>query len=422
MINQAICIMHGSFWVRICCFAGLLALLICESSASGQEQDPQILGPGSANRQAEFKIPFNQSLGVDDAGASPWSLPISGPLDTGTLQATPMLKISQRQSRVLDAAVSYSNVNTAIGRRVEELFDSALAKDPKTKQIERAVSHYRKRSQVLVAETKDAANYLVPFRGFGPSIEAGQLILSDKVSLKTKASAEYAKQRQIDETHFKVVSAMMQIAQGIGTEDQVKGYQISSSGLKSLAELVGDEEAKKTMSVLAAWKADLVVPESVYQSGAWDNESRMEKRKRILQVTLESDSLINDIKQRLSKYANKSKFSRVSGQVVQTSLGVAALTPSFVGPAAKLALLGYVMATGGPEQNKLMKELYLDKRLESRWRVLNEETHMALENYQIGVLTRNPVLIGLSESVIEQMTDAPTISDLFGVRVNSGGI
>src|SRR5690606_13528977 len=104
----------------------------------------------------------------------------------------------------------------------------------------------------------------------------------------------------------------------------------------------------------------------------------------------------------LHKYNKRSKAMMVTSSVVQTLLGAASLTPTFIGPAAKTALVTFIMATGGPEQAKLMKELYLDKRLESRWKVLNEETHLALDNYQLAILTRNPVLLGCSESVVGQ--------------------
>ena len=72
------------------------------------------------------------------------------------------------------------------------------------------------------------------------------------------------------------------------------------------------------------------------------------------------------------------------------------------------------MATGGPEQAKLLKELYLDKRFESRWKVLNEEAHLAVENYQVAILTHNPVLLAYSESVVSQMTSSETVNQVFG--------
>jgi hypothetical protein len=117
------------------------------------------------------------------------------------------------------------------------------------------------------------------------------------------------------------------------------------------------------------------------------------------------------------KYNHKSKFAMVTSHIVETTLGAASLTPTFVGPAAKVALLSFVMATGGPESCKLTKELYLDKRLESRWKVVNEEAHLALDNYHIAVLTKNPVLLAFSESLVGEMSGVDTVPAILGTSV-----
>ena len=93
------------------------------------------------------------------------------------------------------------------------------------------------------------------------------------------------------------------------------------------------------------------------------------------------------------------------------------MTPTFVGPAAKTALVAFVMATGGPEQCKLLKELYLDKRLESRCKALNEEAHLAVDNYQLALLTKNPVLLGYSESLVGQMIGGHHVNEVFGTSL-----
>jgi hypothetical protein len=257
----------------------------------------------------------------------------------------------------------------------------------------------------------------VPFRGFGPSSEAGDVILGEKMKLKSRASAELARQKNIDELHLKVVSNMMQIAMGLGDSDRVRGQSTAESGLKALADIVGPNEAEKTMQMLGAWSKELNIPESVYAQGTWDVAGKQKKLSAILSDSLESDPVVHEITKRLHKYNHRSGFARASGHVVETTLGAAALTPNFVGPAAKAALVAFVMATGGPEQCKLLKELYLDKRFESRWKVLNEEAHLAVENYQVAILTRNPVLLACSESVVTQMSTSETAGKAFGTSV-----
>lgn len=389
--------------------AGLCAMLTLTCTISGagaqtetaSENTPLMVG---------FHTPINAKLTAPQAIS--WSLPITGPLG-----AAPPVLLNPKQPKRLDASINTSDASNPIARQVEHLLESALDKDEKARQLDKAVFHYRKASQRAIAQTKDAVDYIVPYRGFGPSIEAANLITGEKITVKSRAAAEYARQKQVDETHIKVVSSVMQIAMGLGMQDQDKGAAVSTSGFDSLKALVGEEEAQHTMQMLAAWSKELTIPPGVYEQGAWDVHARQNKHKVVLEAALDNDEVLHQITKHLHKYGHKSKFTRISSQVIQTTLATAALTPSFIGPAAKTALLAYVMATGGPESCKLLKELYLDKRFESRWKVLNEESHLALENYQIAVLTRNPVLLACSESFISEMGGDQTVVNVFGGTV-----
>jgi hypothetical protein len=358
-----------------------------------------------------FKLPITDSLPAVPTGETDWSLPITGKL--GDEEEKQIRKLPRR----FDASITASDAQNAVANRVDQLLDSALEHDPQTKILNKAVSHYRTKTQVVVAETKDTLDYLIPYRGFGPSSEAGDIILDEQMKLKSRASAEYAKQRHIDDTHIKVVSNMMQLAMGMGNPDTKKGSDSVAEGYASLKELVGAEEADRTLSMLKSWTLELEVPASVYAQGAWDVKERQDKLKTVLSTALEQDAVLHEITKRVHKYNHKSKFARASAHIVETVLGAAALTPTFVGPAAKTALVTFVMATGGPESCKLLKELYLDKRFESRWKVLNEEAHMALENYHIAMLTHNPVLLACSESLIDQMAGEETVKTVFGTAV-----
>jgi hypothetical protein len=369
--------------------------------------------PGQAQDAPDFKLPPAESLPVPKAKTG-WLLPISGPLGRiklGTKKKAP--------NKRYDVSINMSDTETAVAGRLDQLVDAALARDEKTKVLDNAVRHYRKKSQVVIAESKDAMDYLVPFRGFAVSSEAGDVILGEQLKLKSKASAEYARQKHVDETHVKLVSSMMQVAMGLGMNDRTRGEQVSHTGYEQLKALAGEEEAQKTMQMFSAWTTELTIPESVYKQADWDVTQKQELMKQVMAEALDADPIIHQIKKRIHKYNQRSNFSRASAKVIQTTLGVASLTPSFVGPAAKAALVSYVMATGGPEQYKLLKQLYLDKRFESRWKVLNEEAHLALDNYQIASLTRNPVLMACSESLVGQMTNPDVARRILGASVLS---
>jgi hypothetical protein len=391
-------------------------------SGAGAQEELSSLNPVLIG----FQTPINAKIAepAEPPASMSWSLPFSGPLDSSTLNKTlrstaPVLLNPQKPAR-LDASINTSDGGNPVSRTVERLLETALDNDDQAKQLDKAVFHYRKASQRALAQTKDAADYIVPYRGFGPSIEAANLVTGEKISVKSRAAAEYARQKHVDETHIKVVSSVMQMAMGLGMSDPEKGAATVDSGFQSLKSLVGEQEATRTKETLAAWSKEIVVPESVYAQGAWDVQLRQIKRKLVLEAALDNDEVLHQITKHLHKYGHKSKFTRMSSQVIQTTLATAALTPSFIGPAAKGALLAYVMATGGPESCKLLKELYLDKRFESRWKVLNEESHLALENYQFAILTRNPVLLACSESFVSEMSGEQTVNEVFGVKTAYG--
>ncbi len=340
---------------------------------------------------------------------SAWSLPISGPL-----VFIKHKKSAPVQSKELSGSINFSDPYESASQQIDQLLDCALSRDPNTAGLEKAVSHYRKRSQIIIAESKDACNYVIPYRGFGPSSEAGDIITGEKLKVKSRASAEYARQKQIDEVHLKLVSSMMQISMGLGMTDEVRGKEVTASGIAALTELVGEEEAEKAKTNLVQMASQLAAGDEQFEKQPWDVQQKQKMHRQILELSLEDDPIIHQIKKHLNKYNHRSKFAMVSSSVVQTILGAAALTPTFVGPAAKTALVAFVMATGGPEQCKLLKELYLDKRLESRWKVLNEESHMALDNYQLAMLTKNPVLLCYSESLVGQMIGGHHVDEVFG--------
>jgi hypothetical protein len=366
-------------------------------------------------------LPINEKIAerTADGGKSVWSLPMNGPMGAAgkLVQTAKKVLLKPAQPEKLETGITVADVHDAVSTRIDELLDAALDRDDKSQTLEKAVAHYRTTTQKVIAETKDATDYLIPYRGFGPSSEAGDIILDEKVKLKSRASAEYARQKHIDETHVKVVASMMQLAMGLGTSNKAESERIVESGMSALTGLVGEEEAAKTKELLQSWVTGVNVPDHVYKQPVWDVALRRDKLKSVIETSMDSDPIVKEIIRRLHKYNQHSKFMQVSAHVVQATLGAASLTPSFIGPAAKTALLAFVMATGGPEQCKLLKELYLDKRFESRWKVINEEAHMALENYQIGVLTKNPVLMACSESIVQQMVGEETVPQVLGTSI-----
>lgn len=259
-----------------------------------------------------------------------------------------------------------------------------------------AVDKYSRPLQKLLATAKDSFNYMIPYRGFAPSSEAGDVILDEKVKLKSLAAAQYAQQRLIDESHLKITTAVLEIAQGQGMS--TGGEATLSKGMADLTEAVGADETTVTSEMIKGQVA--TAPPDIT---GWDVAEKQRQYLTLAKSAVEADAVISEIAAKVHKYNRHGKGSMMASHIVQPLLGALRQTPTFVGPAAAGVLTAYVMATGGPEQDKLLKELYLDKRLSCRMTLISEESHLVLDSYIAGVQSSNSVLQATAETLIQQM-------------------
>lgn len=385
------------------------ASLVCTLAGT----QPSFAQPPQTNAGKSLLAPINGTIDSPKTAAhNAWSLPICPSMGN-----EPVAPWKNGQESALKGNVTVNDEKDIAGKCISHLLDAALVADPSSKSLEKSVAHFRSLPMKMVAQAKDATNMTIPYQGFGPSSEAADIVLGEKLKLKSQASAEYARQKQVDELHVKVVGSVMQIAMGLGMADRARAAEIVASGADSLRALVGEEEAKKTVAALTDWSKQVTVPSSVFEQGVWDVEQRHDKFKNAMTGALDNDPVVQEIQRRLHKYNRRSTFARVSAHVVESALGIAGMAPDFIGAAGKAALTTFIMATGGPEQAKVLKELYLDKRFESRWKVLNEETHLALDNYHVAILTHNSVLLAFSESLVKDNSTSATVSKVFGQSV-----
>lgn len=309
----------------------------------------------------------------------------------------------------------------ALKARLDELYAIALERNERLRGLDDSSQKYMSAPAKVWGFTKDTLNYIFEYRGHSQSSEAGDVILGEKPKAKSRASSEYLRQKESDATQLAVVSNVMQLASALGMADREAGEAQASEAFASLEQLVGSDEATKTVQTLAEYRNKVQVPESVYKRAPWSIQDRSRKVKFIMERCLETDPVIQDIKKEVYKYNHHGKLYLATSRIVKTSLGIASFSPTIAAPIAQIGQYAYTMATGGAEEDKLLKELYLDKRLESRSRLVNEKASLALENYQLARLTRNPVLLGCSESLLGQMTGPDGIEQVLGGSVLAAG-
>lgn len=313
-------------------------------------------------------------------------------------EAEKSFSVSASITRVLPSADS-----SAFNQALDDLTKLALQKNPMTGELDKKVDSHKGVAKAVWKKTKDSLNFAFFIRGDGPSSDAGDIILDEKLKIHDKPSADYARQRLADRVHMAVVSQVLQLAEGVGNSDKDAGREQITSSMANLRELVGDDGASRVLDVLTE-AAKTPIDEKLLKRKPWSISQRQTKIKQIIEASVGIDPVINSCKDKVHKFNHHSRKYVITTKIVKTSLGLAALTPSIVGTAASISEYAFIMATGGPEEDKIIKELYLDKCIQSHGNVLTEKAHMALDGYQLARFTNNPALLFCAESLIGQMT------------------
>jgi hypothetical protein len=197
----------------------------------------------------------------------------------------------------------------------------------------------------------------------------------------------------------------MELATGLGMSDEAKGQQAIRAGIQEMIPLVGEEEASRSLELLKTWSKQVKVPDEGFTRDPWDVLAMRQKSREMLASSLRDDDVVKSIETRLHKFNHHSNFARATSKFVNTTLSLVAFSPTMASPAAQAAQFVYVACTGGPEEKKLLKEVYLDRCFESRFERLSQESMMSINNYNCAVLTHNPVLFACTQAVIDNLTN-----------------
>ncbi|MDX2105279.1 MAG: hypothetical protein SFY67_02655 [Candidatus Melainabacteria bacterium] len=323
--------------------------------------------------------------------------------------------VQLQEGTVLKAGVEITDKKDENTTIIDELVNTAHLKHPRTETLDKKVKTHNSGHRKVIAKSFDALNYVFGYRGSTPSSEMGDVILEEKKKLKSKGSAEWLSQQHKDEVELAVVSTAMDLAAALGGSfsDAKEDKEQATIAYENLKELVGEDLARKTVAEFRAWsRRPLNV--SALDGKVWSINQRQQKQKAIMQICKDTDPVIKDVVDAVHKYNGHGKLYLATARTIKTSLGIASMSPTVVAPASQIALFFYTMATGGDEEDKMLREIYLDKRLASRSTVISEKSHLALDRYQIAKLTKNPILMTYCENVVKHMTGSQAVSSILG--------
>ena len=324
--------------------------------------------------------------------------------------STPLLQEVEsppvKSGNIIKAHVSAWDGPIDVSEIINYLVDKNFATSPQAKKLDQQVQRLQKLPAKTMAVTKDTLQHALSYQGFDPSVRASKLILDKKYDVRNNAWAEYERQKYVDQIHLQVVTSMMQIAEGLGLPDPARGNQLVSLGKDALETVVGPDEATQSVKGLKTWLNSMKVPEGSFAQIPWSTIDRNKKLEDVVRTAIKKDPVVTEVTKKLEHYSNPGKVKAASAHVIETTLnGIALLSPGFAIPLGAVAAeSGFQQTTGGTEENKLERELLLDKRIQSRLKVVSQEAALALDNYRFALVTKNPSLLVFAQEMLGNMT------------------
>ncbi len=380
------------------------------------------IGP-DLKENTNWSLPFNDDLNKD-SGETPKKIVSRVKSKPSSKQVTltnnGQSKVSKKNS-TLKAEVSLWDEPKVIASTIEHLVDVGYSLSPQAALLDKEVENLSTKHEKNKAMAKDSLNYAVGYKGCGPSVDIGKLLLGKDVRTRDLYIAALRRQQLVDQMHENIVAALMQISEAMGMNDESRQNKLLNDGLNKLKGLVGEEEAINASKTLNDYFNNLVINKRVFNQMPWDSVTRQDKLKSILTGAVVSDPVIKQVKQQFEKYANPSFFKRAANSTVQTSLNAASFfAPGLIVPGILQAVLtGFIASTGGSEQNKIQTEFLLDKRIQSRVLALNNEASLTLDNYRYAQVTHNACLLAFSRSVIGYLSGTHSSAVLKSLNSNA---
>jgi len=286
---------------------------------------------------------------------------------------------------------------------------TAMERDPEVLQADQNLFKMQGSGQSAKEMSKNFLHYLLNYRGVGPSSAGANALMERKIKASSTLSAELKWEKAVDEKYVSTVNACAELADALDREDAADRAQALSDAKANLNLLVGEEETNKLVDKFQNLKATL--PATLPNPGSLGVAAERARIRTLEEAVIKQDPILSATAQKLAKYTVTTKTEVVTG-AVQTALGVAGLAPSLIGPCAQLVKTAFILSTGGSEENKLYKEVFLFKRIEVRARTISQLSSTAVRSYHMACMTKRPLLAAYAQSLMSKMTDADTVSKI----------
>lgn len=283
--------------------------------------------------------------------------------------------------------------------RVDALISRAGNRNPDLERARAYFNRFASRKAAIGARTSDAVNSIFMFKGMSMSSQAGDVILDEKLKLNSLGAAKLITRKLEDQVELDVISRTLDLSAAVGEDPCSDRQSDIDEAIAKLEALSGKEAA---LGLFRSLDGCYSLPS--HEMGTLSikqKPSDLEKRVDLaVQIAALNDDIVEEIKADIHKYNSHGPAKMALHRIAQTTLCVISLTPNLIGPASQAVLFGYVVLTGGSETSKVLKEVYMGKRLEVRADTLKKEMHLLFDSYRLGVSTNNQVLMICAEQLL----------------------
>jgi hypothetical protein len=257
---------------------------------------------------------------------------------------------------------------------------------------------------------RKVANYVLDTRGTDSSKEGADVVLDMVSDVSSETTPYYRDQIHRDDLHWQAVCLMARIAGALGKPLTESDTMVTC--VSQLRELVGDNATESIVRGLS----DSEVEAAHYEmqgNRQFDLVHFLSAQDAMMVSALDHDSIIGSVRKDLQRYNGWSDTRRSGTKVLYTSLQVAGFMPNLLAPIAQTTMFGAVMANGGTEQDKLLKEVYYAKRFDKRRDLLRKQIELALRSRDTAIATRNPSLYHFAKELTRATCGDELTSHLF---------
>jgi len=285
----------------------------------------------------------------------------------------------------------------------------AMERDSELVEADNKLYTMQGKSQSAKEISRNFLHYLLNYRGVGPSSASANALMERTINTSSVLAAELKWEKSVDEKYVATVNAASELAEAMDLPEGSEMDSAVNDAKANLAELVGPDEANNLVAKFKALKK--VLPKSTPQLKNATVAKERASVRALEESIIKQDPILSEVAEKLNKYAVKKRTEVLTG-AVQSALGVAGLAPSILGPCAQLAKTAFILSTGGSEENKLYKEVFLFKRIEVRTRTISQLSSTAVRSYNFACLTNRPFLAAYAQSLMNKMADKETVDKI----------